>query len=900
MKTKNGLKKLFFLAVAFCAVGAFLVGCKNDTPPTPTPEPAKEGYVLLEDYKAYICADLESAVNSIKDELTADQLSQVEAKKADGLAAINAASSILTIERAFEDARAQIAEVVPAANGVYSFASATVEERTKILGLLEEYAIKHGMTGISLFENGSYVMYNPRVTLGTENYIVGYGFGTLAEGSITADLDTESNVLWKRYYHTIEASDPGTINYLNDNGSQVGDFYAYIAASYYTNFMNSTKDGYEWVPELAKGEMEAVNPLEDGRATKWRFAVRTGKDGLKYTTNSTIASRAEFNNRLVELEDYLTPFKLLLNQTNQLFRGSELANQTTSAIKGAKAYYNATATNPDGGDFSNVGLKVYEENGVEYFEVEYVQPITAFYARYYISSSLYMPVPQSFIDLVTVQNYLGYNEDKSETPVDNSLSLGAYALERWDAGQQVVYKKNPNYVYADTKYSIEGIHINILTAAAEDREASIREFLAGKTDSATIPQTRLEEFKNDPRTRNTRGDSNFKLNINALDAETWEKFFGENGTISQNSKDDYWEVEPALSNEHFVKAISLSINRVKFADARGSVASVDFLAPNYLSDPENGVSYANTEAHKKAVQQLLVDTDGCGYNLELAREYFRMALSELEANGVYTPGTSSNPTVIELEIAWMYPQHETGYHNEIKQFLEDAFNDSSVSDGKYKLEVKFWCGAVWSEGYERMQNGKFDIGFGSISGNPLDPLNFLSTLSADPAISAGWTLNWGTDTNELASDSIVYKGMRWTFDALYKAATSSAIVVNGEQQPSFTQELVSHQANEDGSYTSKIEVSITMPENTEFEIESVVVCWYNDSAEGYAYKEEEVAYTATEMVDGKIIITITSSVEVVSGYYGDMGFDVYYLVTIDGIESEGLVSVFASFPEATA
>ena len=78
-----------------------------------------------------------------------------------------------------------------------------------------------------------------------------------------------------------------------------------------------------------------------------------------------------------------------------------------------------------------------------------------------------MPVPQSFIDLVTPANYLGYNADKTYTPVDNALSLGAYALEEWNAGQEVVYKKNPNYVFASTKYSIPGIHMNILTAAKE-------------------------------------------------------------------------------------------------------------------------------------------------------------------------------------------------------------------------------------------------------------------------------------------------------------------------------------------------------------------------------------------------------------------------------------------------
>ena len=53
------------------------------------------------------------------------------------------------------------------------------------------------------------------------------------------------------YYHSSDASDPGTANYLNDKGSQVADYNGYFAGSYFTTFMNSTKDGYDWVPELA-------------------------------------------------------------------------------------------------------------------------------------------------------------------------------------------------------------------------------------------------------------------------------------------------------------------------------------------------------------------------------------------------------------------------------------------------------------------------------------------------------------------------------------------------------------------------------------------------------------------------------------------------------------------------
>ena len=78
----------------------------------------------------------------------------------------------------------------------------------------------------------------------------------------------------------------------------------------------------------------------------------------------------------------------------------------------------------------------------------------------------------------------------------------------------------------------------------------------------------------------------------------------------------------------------------------------------------------------------------------------------------------------EIEIAWMYPTHEERYHNEIKTMLEASFNDASVCNGAYKLDVKFWVGNEWSDVYyNKLMVGQFDIGFGSISGNALNPLD---------------------------------------------------------------------------------------------------------------------------------------------------------------------------------
>ena len=858
-------------------------------------------YMDEDDYKAYIEYDLSMVYDSMAAQLDEETDAKVKAALEEGINAIYDAGTVAEVRAAYDEAVAGITSLVPLADGLFSYKKLPNSERTNILGALERYAVTKGITGISLFENGGYVMYNPRITLGTENYIVGYGFGILAEGNITADLAYETNPDWARYYHIFESSDPGTLNYLNDQGSQVGDLYGYVSAGYFTTFMNATKDGYDWVPELALEKPVAVNDEDgDGAATTWRFQVRTGEtDGLVYTTASEMEDRAAFNGRPVALEDYETAWKLLLTQANQLYRGSEQANTKSGAIAGAKAYYQGTENGYNEELWANVGIKTYVEDGKNYIEFTFTEEQTQFYCMYYISIGLWQPLPQEFIDLVTVQNIWGFNLDATESPVDNGLCLGAFYLERYDSDQQIVYAKNPNYVYADTKYAIPGVHVKIFTAAAEDTTAGFNEFLAEHFDSTGIPQEYLDEYRTDPRTRSTTGTSNFKLNVNATDEETWEYLFGEEGVVTQTPAADYWDLKPALGNSHFVKALSYSIDRLTFASARGSIPSVDYLSSNYMIDPENGISYATTDAHAAAVEQLLVDTDGYGYSLELARDYFRMALTELEAEGAYTPGTKENPTVIHIEIAWMYPTHEENYHNEIKNFFETAFNEDSVCGGVYQLSADFWVGNAWSDVYyNKLMVGQFDLGFGSISGNSLDPIGFVSVLSSDQDISGSFTLNWGTDTNDPEAYPIVYEGMRWSFDALYNAVNSKAITSEGKNKPIASFEYTEIVKNDDGSYTGSFAITPTLKDITEITVTDIVCCNYERYNYGDGTYDETPVEFVTEEVDGKIVATFTVPAELAADYatgsgtsenpIGYTGFDLYYDQVFDGEASQGL------------
>jgi hypothetical protein len=77
--------------------------------------------------------------------------------------------------------------VMPTSGEWVSYVAASYEDRTVILGILEKYAVENFLTGLTIYGNGGYVMYQDRVNPGTgdwTNYIPGYGFGVLAEGDL--------------------------------------------------------------------------------------------------------------------------------------------------------------------------------------------------------------------------------------------------------------------------------------------------------------------------------------------------------------------------------------------------------------------------------------------------------------------------------------------------------------------------------------------------------------------------------------------------------------------------------------------------------------------------------------------------------------------------------------------
>jgi len=833
----------------------------------------------LYDYKSYVCYDLLYVLGTVLDGkadiATAELAGALDAYDV-GIASIARGTSVAEIMASYKEAKQNVMDNISLANGVFNFSALSKAERTKLTGIVEKYIVATSLGGVTLYASGAYQMFNERVTLGTENYIPSYGFGVLAEGAITADLESETNAAWKRYYHTYESSNPNHMLYWDDQGQQVGDLYAYGAASLFTTFMSETKDSYVWVKELAKTDRPiAVEPDADGKSAKWKVAINTGDDGLKYTTNG---SRTAYNNRLVAAEDYLTAYKVILNQHNGLFRGGEAAANTAKSIhiKGIKDYYDATKDTEalyDNALFEQyVSLSVGQEGNDWYLYWENSDKTDAFDAMTYIAGTMYSPLPMAFIEEVGLENMFGFNEDKSKSPVDNSLGLGSYVVEAW-TDQEIVFKKNPNYIFADTKYSIPGVHFKVLTGIQTDPDAAMKEFLAGNLDAASLSKNYMtSEYMNDARTRRAIGGSNFKLNVNACTPEVWEKYFGEEGSITQTQQADYWVSSPLMSNIHFLRGLSYGLNRAEIAQTFGVVPSVSYLGAAYMADPENGLSYNMTPEHEYAIKLLTDDTED-GYSLQLAREYFKMAIMECEAAGTLTPGTVDNPTVITIEIAWMYSSMIEDYHPIVKQSWENAFNDESVTGGLYEIEfVGLNEGTDYTWVYfEKLMPGQFDIGFGSISGDEYNILSYMTVLSADPSLSGGFTLSFGPDTTSATDDLIIYQGKRWSFDAILSAANALTIVKDGELASAYDWEDAAQAvANADGSWTVEFDVEVNV-DNPTFDMEDILAWGYPNGDKTHVnanYDEESVDFEVGAIENGVAHVTCTISSELVTKYLG--------------------------------
>jgi len=736
---------------------------------------------------------------------------------------------------------------VAKSEGGYNFSGGTttpeLEERTEILGKLEKYAMDTHLTGITLFENGGLVKYDSRVQIPTKGkqYIEGYGFGILTDGELEGTLSGPEGSNYPTYYHSSISQDSLKINQYSATGSQVSDLAGYITSSYWGTRLNNAKDNYEWYPVLATDEVKVPTfaadgtvasyastktknnqpiPAEAPNATnlykKWRIYVKTDGDvngsNLKYSTASSKLAGKGFNGRGVTIEDYEFIYQLLFTGSNNIIRGTEMANDTSYGIKGAQRFFNDTSSmyNPEAieskwgeyKDSNKLGIKTGSDVNGAYIDLELINAIDAFTAMYTLSSSLTSPLPKdlfvgdkritpgsgekAFDETKPIKErinaYGTFNGGSHDAILDYTLCLGAYTLTKWEKLQKIVFARDDNWFETPNKggnrYKIPGVYYRVYQTDT-DTEKTWKQFEdAHNLDSAGVPTSKVESQRGKPNVYETKGDATFKLNVNSCDEAEWNKLFGPEGTVHPNAES--WNLKPWMANSDFLDGLFFSIDREAFARKRGVNPSIDYFSNAYqMRNAEGGSSYNSTEAHRAAVAGY---SDNYGYNLNKAIDCFRNAVKQLSSQRKLVLGPSkSNPTEIHIHIRWMYQTDIKEYGEDIKSYFETAFNNDAVCGGRVKLVVDQDAVTNWEEVYnEWMMQGRFDLAFGAISGNTYNPLNFMEVLKSDN--SSSFTLNWGTDTSKVdEKNPIIYKGQKWSYDALWEVADHGGIVDGGEK-----------------------------------------------------------------------------------------------------------------------
>lgn len=625
------------------------------------------------------------------------------------------------------------------------------------------------------------------------------------------------------FYHSATGTGATNLCFMNDQGSLTADLYGYISTGLYGTELNEAKDGYVWVGLLAKGDSSEnpipvqldngfdtlnsngyvdnskITPVDpksgSGMFSNFKIYVKTGEaDGLKYHTTSVNPKVTPFNNRDVSIDDYITAYKNILTKRNDYYRGAEMTSLTsTGTLRGALQYYQASNKGYNEEAWKNIGLKKGRDANGEYLIFQLVNPTTPFYAKYTLSSNLVSPIPQDFLDLMAGSKngkpsaYLtgGKTSDGSDFTniADTYLSLGAYDCSAFDpngASKAIVYERNPNYqVVEPGKYlNIPGVYLQMIDNS-NDTDKYVKEFKNGKLDAAGLTKNTLNDTFANGYKMTTVGDSTFKLNINSCDKETWEELFGTNGKVYQNSKSSYWDTKPWMGNDNFLNAMSFAIDRKEYAESRGNNPSVAYFSDSYQWDPEGyeasdasiSASYNKTKKHEDNLAGFFGESykTNYGYNLEASRTLFRKAINEMVNKREITL-----PVTAKVEIQWMNTGDAKEYGLDLEKYLEDACNHPSVSNGQFTLDVVNVDGTSdYTKVYDLMRQGQFDLAFGSISGNTLNPLEFLEVLKSDN--SSGFTLNFGTDTS-VPDSSLVYRDKVWSYDSLWTASVKGAII----------------------------------------------------------------------------------------------------------------------------
>lgn len=830
------------------------------------------------------------------------------------------------------------------ATGYQSYVNDTAEERDVTTAALEGYIMNNGLSPITFVDTGGFQLYNERVhspSLDEGNYIPGYGFGVTTYGTIDAPLAGEQTEEFKMYYHSqLSASlDEGSFNDLRTNSGNPSYFSDNISMNYFGTYVNEDATGYEYGPGTSRlAAPEAVNPDENGNASTWKIYLRVGGDqadeakgvtpGFNWRVNSSVPAIAAFDQKPIQLKDYLTPFKVLATQSVNWFRGTEMAGEDNpqQIIKGFAQFFNSTANATDlvsDEEFMNrVGVKIDETDNS--LTIEFEQAFSPEFAEYYLNGVFANPMSEEFLRVLGNGNALegtklfgvnGTVGGTSVTPQDTRLSVGPYYTYYYESKKTVAFKKNETWPitkdpYGRDIYQIEGFHYNLNSRLDSDPNTTIEMWEQQQTDVSDIPTDYWDKYLTDPRKVSVTGSAYFPIYF----ANSWS-----DQTHSFIFPESTWEVKQMLANNNFHKGLIVGIDRNAIADYYHQNPSYGIQEPANRSTPKASVAHNSSDAWKEAVKDSFGSSmdDFSNWRGEAAN-YFELAIQEELEAGHYALGTGENPTVVELEFVTtddtdrrycdsvIFANWEDAFELAVTtHFDEDGTNSWVDEQGRPRivLDVGAEVVAVSDPALQSkiisqgVQAGNYDgQTVYRVTGNGADTVGNLDKyITSNPG---GFTLNYGPITS-VASPDLFFDGKYWSFDGLQAAGSTGNFIDEYGTPVSLPLSLEDATKNADGSVS--VVCSIPMNQYVK-DVQGLALLNLASGGDGSTYTNPGDIATTFDPTTGKVTFTVPSTcIWDGADYTGNADYagmaliDVQLYVTLsDGTHTVNKMSTYAS------
>lgn len=399
-------------------------------------------------------------------------------------------------------------------------------------------------------------------------------------------------------------------------------------------------------------------------------------------------------------------------------------------------------------DFTEVGMQKVGE-----YELDLIlgAPTTDFFIKYGLTSNylvnkdLYENGKKKTGDIVKTN----YGNDMS-----TYMSYGPYKITEYIKDKLVVLTMNENwYGWLDGRHEYYGNFETLRYDIIPEYETAFQMFLKGELDRVGVSTGKDEYVVSDYLYRYP-AQYTYCLNFHC-NKETLKSF--ETPGINKTM----------ISYKDFRQAIALGINKTNFQKALGPLrkAGNAMLNEIYITDPDTGQSYRDSEYGKQALIDVYGGTDvDAGYDPAKAKELAMKAYEEAKANGDYHDGD-----VISL----LYP---TASETEFVKLLMSTIETSVLEILKgTPLEGKFKVSAlITDEWSKKMQSGEAQINSSGGGGGALSPYTLMKfNINPDKTYGIDYSqydITMTIDGKEITQDCIAW--VNALIDGEYRNADS--------------------------------------------------------------------------------------------------------------------------------